>query len=65
MVRIARVDSFRLIDCPSASDSMDVFWTFGMKRRRVLLWAWLTLLPACTPLPVMLQRLDMFLVRIP
>jgi hypothetical protein len=31
----------------------------GRKRRRVLLWAWLTLLPANTPLPVIAQRLAM------
>src|SRR3546814_20135812 len=49
-------DSFRRTIRPSASDSSAVSWTFGRKRRRVLLLAWLTLLPVITPLPVSWQR---------
>src|SRR4051795_3568593 len=38
--------------CPSASESSEVTWRFGRKRRLVLLLAWLTLWPTWTPLPV-------------
>src|ERR1039458_3224729 len=60
MVRMARVHRRRRTDEPSASDSSEVSCRLGRKRRRVLLLAWLTLLPACTPLPVISQRRDIF-----
>ena len=41
---------------PSASLNSEVRWTLGRKWRRVLLWAWLTLLPRMTPLPVSSHR---------
>ena len=44
---------------PSASERTEVSCRLGRYRRRVLLFAWLTLLPVCTPFPVMLQRRDM------
>src|SRR5580698_2137543 len=59
MVRMARVDRRRRKDWPSASDNSEVTWRLGKNRRRVLLLAWLTLLPLNTPLPVMSQRRDM------
>ena len=34
-------------------------WIFGLKRRRVLLFAWLTRFPNCGPLPHISHRLDM------
>src|SRR5271165_1188033 len=57
-VRIARVDRRRRTDAPSTSDSREVSCRLGRKRRRVLLLAWLTLLPVSTPLPVISQRRD-------
>src|ERR1039457_2298986 len=59
MVRMARVHRRRRTAEPSASDSSEVSCRLGRKRRRVLLLAWLTLLPASTPLPVISQRRDM------
>src|SRR5208282_3337938 len=59
MVRMARVDSRNRTARSSASDSTEVTWRLGRKRRLVLLLAWLTLLPTSTPLPVMLHRRDM------
>ena len=44
---------------PSASESSDVVCRLGRKRRLVLLLAWLTLLPTCTPLPVIAHLLAM------
>src|ERR1700689_4837420 len=58
MVRMARVDRRRRKDWPSASDNSEVTWRLGKNRRRVLLLAWLTLLPLNTPLPVISQRRD-------
>src|SRR5580692_2634279 len=55
-VRMPRVDSRRRTAVPRMSDSSDVSCRFGRKRRRVRLLAWLTLLPASTPLPVIWQR---------
>src|ERR1700760_2823383 len=57
-VRIARVDSRMRTSCPRVSDNNDATCRFGRKRRRVLLLAWLTLLPDKTPLPVISQRRD-------
>src|ERR1700760_819984 len=57
-VRMPRVDSRRRTAVPRMSDSSDVSCRFGRKRRRVRLLAWLTLLPASTPLPVIWQRRD-------
>src|SRR6201995_3394874 len=57
-VRMPRVDRRMRTSCPRLSDSSDVTWRFGRKRRRVLLLAWLTLLPLRTPLPVISQRRD-------
>src|SRR5580658_6802632 len=58
MVRMARVDRRRRKDWPSASDNSEVTWRLGRNRRRVLLLAWLTLLPLNTPFPVISQRRD-------
>ncbi len=41
---------------PSASDMRVTLHKFGKKRRRVLRWEWLTLLPVITPVPVKSQR---------
>src|SRR3954454_10397448 len=60
-VRMPRVDRRMRTSCPRLSDSSDVTWRFGRKRRRVLLLAWLTLLPLRTPLPVISQRRDIAL----
>src|SRR5579883_1762994 len=57
-VRIARVESRIRTASPRVSDSIDVSCRLGRKRRRVLLLAWLTLLPVRTPLPVIWQRRD-------
>src|SRR5579862_7934009 len=56
MVRMAFTVRRRRTRWPSASESIVVSCRLGRKRRRVLLLAWLTLLPVSTPLPVMLQR---------
>src|SRR5919109_802809 len=56
MVRIAFTVRRSFTSWPSASDRRDVTCRFGMKRRLVLLLAWLTWLPTCTPLPVISQR---------
>src|SRR6185312_7983508 len=60
-VRIARVESRSRTAWPRISDSSDVSCRLGRKRRRVLLLAWLTLLPDNTPLPVISQRRDIAL----
>src|SRR5690606_13010899 len=44
---------------PSASLMSDTWQRFGRNRRRVLRFAWLTLLPDITALPVSSQRRDM------
>src|SRR5277367_6406152 len=59
-VRILRVQSRMRTEAPRMSDSSDVSCRLGRKRRRVLLLAWLTLLPLSTPLPVIWQRRDIF-----
>src|SRR6185503_8922306 len=56
MVRIAFTVRRSFTSWPSASDRRDVTCRFGMKRRLVLLLAWLTWLPTRTPLPVISQR---------
>src|SRR5215831_15185800 len=56
MVRIALTLRRTLTSWPRASDSSVVFCRLGRERRLVLLLAWLTLWPYCTPLPVMAQR---------
>src|SRR5687768_15569995 len=56
MVRIAFTVRRSFTNCPSASDRRLVTCRFGMKRRLVLLLAWLTWLPTRTPLPVISQR---------
>src|ERR1700689_4652032 len=60
ILRMARVDRRRRTEVPSASDSSELSCRLGRKRRRLLLLAWLTLLPLSTPLPVISQRRDMF-----
>src|SRR5215471_11010944 len=57
-VRIARVESRSRTSEPRISESSELSWRLGRKRRRVLLLAWLTLLPVSTPLPVISQRRD-------
>src|SRR5690606_2948754 len=58
-VRRALAEMRRRKFWPSASD-ISVTWTrLGRKRRRVLLLAWLTLLPVMTDLPVSSQARDM------
>jgi hypothetical protein len=56
MVRMPLVDRRIFTGVPSTSDQNEVSCRLGRKRRRVLLLAWLTLLPVRTPLPVMPQR---------
>lgn len=56
IVRCADVVKRKRTISPNVSLNSDVVCTFGRKRRRVLLWAWLTLLPVRTPLPVIMQR---------
>ena len=46
---------------PNVSDCSVTSFRFGKKRRRVLLLAWLTLLPVIGPFPVNSQRRDMIL----
>src|ERR1700710_2032560 len=58
IVRIPFVVTRRLIGAPRISDIIEVSCRFGRNRRRVLLFAWLTLLPDCTVLPVISQRRD-------
>src|SRR4029077_8529262 len=57
-VRMPRVDRRSFTSAPRISDNSVVSCRFGRKRRRVLLLAWLTLLPVSTPLPVISQRRD-------
>ena len=59
MVRTALVVMRSRTFSPSVSLISETFCRFGRKRRLVLLCAWLTLLPVCTPLPVMMHRFDM------
>src|SRR5580765_395372 len=59
MVRMACVVRRRRTCWLRASLISRVDCRFGMKRRRVLLLAWLTLLPVKTPLPEIVQRRDM------
>jgi hypothetical protein len=58
IVRCADVVKRKRTISPNVSLKSDVVCTFGRKRRRVLLWAWLTLFPVRTPLPVIMQRRD-------
>src|SRR5215469_6014190 len=58
MVRIALVDR-RSRTAPIASDSSETVCKFGRKRRLVLRFEWLTLLPTWTPLPVTGHLRDM------
>jgi hypothetical protein len=51
MVRIALVESRSRIE-PTLSDNSEIVCKFGRKRRFVLRFEWLTLLPTWTPLPV-------------
>ena len=53
-----QVDFYMLRE-PSFSDSRVTSFRFGRNRRRVLLLAWLTLLPLIGPLPVSSQTRDM------
>ena len=67
IVRCADVVNRRRTISPNVSLNSDVVCTFGRKRRRVLLWAWLTLFPVRTPLPVIMQRraIDRLLFPVP
>src|SRR5690606_37984921 len=58
--RSADAETRRRKLCPRASDIKVTSQRFGRKRRRVLLLAWLTLLPLITALPVSSQARDIF-----
>lgn len=56
MVRMHRVHASMRRATPFTST--DVFWTFGIQRRFVFRFEWLTLCPKTTPFPHTSQRLD-------
>src|SRR4249920_2610623 len=59
MVFMPRGVRRRRTEWPSASDRTEATCRLDMNRRRVLLLAWLTLLPYCTALPDRAQRRGM------